>query len=1564
MATKLKPCKFRVRTEDGKELEMDYDGVRQYLLDNSGLWKGTEGLRTKAKGAKKAAVVKAMPSALSSVEETAKALENFQKGEVTEDIVQKFNKTKKAYYPSNGVKVFHGSNVTSLNRDNDGLIWFTNNKNVAEDYRKRAIVKNEADLSEYDDDSIESGQVIEVIADEQGIDLNKGRVFVGELGIKKPLDLTSPQDDGNISDVEVLWNKLHKYGLTEKWSDLDDDYKDELIDNYQKKATWKLLEEENIYNDAKKKGFDAIVITDVGVDGKPHKSYGVFGVNKFYESSPLAFAEAYHKAKADGTNPELVKAVEELIGQKEKPTETKLSPEQELSKAFQEWKEGEGKMGIIFDPKKQAERDIKFLAAVAKYLKTKLAQGAYSAEQFIKDLIDKGIPDVEKQRADWENFYAQNAPQKKEPTNPPVTPPPPTGTETPEGGEGEVPKTAFMRGFMGATKEEQRNAMEEKGLFRKPGSLDEAKEKANKFVSDYGLEAALEAARNESIDGLYKTYLYGAVLADNLAKQNDPKTSEEEYKRLIVDYANIANEASQTFTTAGQQLRAWQDILAEQVLPFSYEGIKRQWTEKYGEDSWTKEREEQFQKLVDQFNDLSVKYKQLENEKANWEAQDVVDAEAAQEKKQKPVSYLKEKANSLRKLLTTAKRPGIFMSANPASLAWDAAIEGVASVLEAGGNLEIAIKKGVEIIRSTDWYKSLTKAKKDEADNTFDQAIREQYKTKATIDKDGNIQIPPSLLRSYVESGTTNVEDIINDVLSYLKKENDSITERDVRTAIINYGRRNNPTPNQKRDAINRLKREMKLITNLEDIQNKIPLAKNPVVRRELSDREKQLKKAIEEAHIENFGYKPQGKSDAERLTLAKKNAQKAIDDLRNRTPRPERRPPVEYDKEMSNLLDEKFRLREEVNSELAKEEIKRQTTLQKIGKGIMDVLGLSRTFVVGIGDLGTILIQGSILPFRSARVTGEAIKNLGKAFWSEQYYQDHINEIHQSEYYRMMKQSGLDIISPFDKNIKVEETGIDNLGEAIINALFLPLKYIPTVGPKAYEFAKRLNFVRILNRSQSAYMNTLRVGNYILSAQNLESKGITFQNNKEAYKDVADMLNTLTGRTSLGNIENSKAVMTGLNLVFFSAKNWASILKMFTPYVFAHVGKRRAGATGLQLSEAQKVYAYTFLKWVATTSLLTIAIKALTDWNDEDEEEKKRLGNVSVDLENPGSSAFGKIRVGNQVFDPWGGKMQVILLQSRILMHYLGQRPFYEPYTGTEKYLRESPFESPAGLIGKYSAGKLSPLASLLYKYASMTPVKGRPGYFQSVQGGKEISALEPIGEGFTNLTWAALGEVYGQQPLSIDAIATMFIIAGGGLTTLNNQEQASSISRIRDLLNPGEKEASRFMKAFSSYVKDGDTNRAAKVLDRATGVYELVKKEQALREKKAGTAGLKQQIIKARKEAIQELYEGLKNDRVSMGYSIDKKYTDELMETAYTGKKHNPNNQSRATAEAFNAINSIPEDLMVDVRERYDTQYDELMTVSKGLDNLLGLNKAYEIKMKRIPWVKKYERIKGITK
>lgn len=1184
----------------------------------------------------------------------------------------------------------------------------------------------------------------------------------------------------------------------------------------------------------------------------------------------------------------------------------------------------------------------------------------------IKDyqaVIDKAT-EMFKKEAQKDGREIGTPPTAAQPQQKKATTPPPTteGAELPETPEGQVPKKVVERRFLADTPEMRQVILDEIGLFRTPGNINEAQAAANALVRKVGVDAALEISEKENIDGLYKIGIIGAALDDIEARRN-ATNDYEEFVRLTNEAARVTAMGGKFLTTAGQELRMWQEILRSQTLPFEYEARKKAFVEQFGKEAFTKEVQERFESLDKQLKEALAKVNELEEQKANWERQSLID-DIANEKKEEPAerkSFFKEAAARVRKLIIS--RPGIFSAATPASVAWDASIEAVAVALEGLGTLELAIGKGLDKLRSTEWYRKLSQSKKDEAEKTFKESVEKAYIPEITVDDNGKVVIPQGALKSYVEAGFRDAEEIVDNIYNKLSPDNPNLTKRDVRDAISGYGRKNNPTPNQVRDQINEIKAIGKLISAIEDAENGIEKATNPKTKKQISDRLKALKEQYEAAYMNSFGRKPTQPSDATRYATVKRNMEKEIERLRALKPRPERRPPIDYDAQLEALATEKFRLQEEWDAEFSKQDWKSKTMAAKLGDIAYGLTQLPKSLMAGGFDLGMLLIQGSMLSTADLSITKQAAKNLGKSLWSEKEYQKEIAKIRNSELYRIIRKSKLDLTIPFGQALLAEETGIDTLAESLFNLLITPLKYIPTHGPKAYEFAKRFNFIRALNRAQTAYMNTLRVGNFLVDVQNMQEKGITFYNNPQAYKEAADAINTLSGRGGLYGAERSKIVIRGLNIIFFSPKNWSSILRLFTPVgLLIELGTKRAGADPYKMSVSQARIVKTFARYVAGTSLAALGIYALTGGDEEDEEKKKEPGNVSVDLKNPQSSAFGKIRVGNQIFDPWGGKMQIITLQARLLIHAFGGYAYKDPFTGIEKKLQDSYFKTPGGLVGEYVKGKFAPSTRAPWQIANSIPVPGRPGWFRPVEGGKEFYIFEPFQESYENLTIQALKETYGNQPLTVAEIATLMIIAGGGVTTLNDQEDLTTVTKIRNLLAPSEDEIKKFKKAFSNYLKAGDYDMAEKIFDRATGTMPLYQNLQLQQEMGKSTSAAKSQLDRKRKQSVKDLFGGIQEDNLVQKYSFEKKYRDEIIDAVYKDRVLPTYGMTGKKAQMFERINALTPEMKEDIKRNYDLQYEELITVAKGLDKVAErADGYYEKKAKRTPWVRQYLKLTG---
>ena len=264
--------------------------------------------------------------ALSSVEETAKALEeeNKKNKNTLSNILDKIKNI--------GIKAIRRDKGERVKKE---LTWYA----IDESY-----------LSELEKPSM---PIYDIIGETE-----EGFVFY-ENGVKYTVDNKSTfeemkrvaeknyLDKSNVIDnyysltpknVFNIKNKAHfdklkayltkKYGTEKANSELENIFGSSEFDNNLTDDVFETIGVEMVSenrNPFKEIGFDAIQFKEGG-----KKLIAVFDPNVVKFADEI-ISEAYHKAKADGSNPELVKAVEELIG---KPTEAQ--PKAEPTKTFEQ----------------------------------------------------------------------------------------------------------------------------------------------------------------------------------------------------------------------------------------------------------------------------------------------------------------------------------------------------------------------------------------------------------------------------------------------------------------------------------------------------------------------------------------------------------------------------------------------------------------------------------------------------------------------------------------------------------------------------------------------------------------------------------------------------------------------------------------------------------------------------------------------------------------------------------------------------------------------------------------------------------------------------------------------------------------------------------------------------------------------------------------------------------------------------------------------------------------------------------------------------------------------------
>lgn len=199
-----------------------------------------------------------------------------------------------------------------------------------------------------------------------------------------------------------------------------------------------------------------------------------------------------------------------------------------------------------------------------------------------------------------------------------------------------------------------------------------------------------------------------------------------------------------------------------------------------------------------------------------------------------------------------------------------------------------------------------------------------------------------------------------------------------------------------------------------------------------------------------------------------------------------------------------------------------------------------------------------------------------------------------------------------------------------------------------------------------------------------LAEKAGVDMNNKEEIGAINDMVNSMTGRGSLGRMEKTGQT---LNKVFFSAKffkaNLDTLIKPFTA----------------KTPFARKQAAINLLSMVSGIAVILMIANTLDD--------------DSVDFD-PRSSNFGKIKKGNTRFDITGGLSSLIILAAR-----LATQSSKSSTTGIMTKFGDG-YGSPTGMdaIWNFTENKFSPVFSVIKDLINQETFEGdKPTIMKELQ-------------------------------------------------------------------------------------------------------------------------------------------------------------------------------------------------------------------------------------------------------
>lgn len=584
--------------------------------------------------------------------------------------------------------------------------------------------------------------------------------------------------------------------------------------------------------------------------------------------------------------------------------------------------------------------------------------------------------------------------------------------------------------------------------------------------------------------------------------------------------------------------------------------------------------------------------------------------------------------------------------------------------------------------------KESQEVQENEAVKNIKNSSSKKNSGKKITSKDGKISVSIDSIRKAVSDGAQTIEDVIEAVRSEVTTEYPNATDRQIRDAISNYGKEAGKTKTDLDKEIDRIRAVGRMISKLEDIQKqlvtKVGKIKNErnkrAVQKVLTDRERELKRAIREAMSDI------PMTEDEIAEIAANNLEAYKNSLRNRNSELKRRIKdgdfstqtksrfQELDEEARQLELERQELVDKLEYEKTKAILQTQSDLKKLERYIFETLNLPKGLIASV-DLSAPFRQGIIgMMTQSPKKSLNQLRQMVKFWRNPDVYDKWLSTIKSSEFYPLMKASGLHIAEQNGELVEMEEAFMSNLGNKI-----------PIFGQSYSAKGVKVPGLNIYKRSDAAYtgfLNNMRVQMFMEGADLLKQQGHTMASNPKVFKDWAKFCNTATGR---GNIQSQKEITK-------SAINLSAAF--FSPRLI----KARLEALGLSpgyyysMDPASRAMALkTMATFVASTSLL---IGAMALWYNHDDDDK-----TSVELD-PRSSDFLKVRDGNTRVDLTGG----MSIYHRTIYQFLrGQKK--NTTTGEIKQLnKDFGGTTRKDIVDQFFANKLSPIYSKLYKWSSLT--------------------------------------------------------------------------------------------------------------------------------------------------------------------------------------------------------------------------------------------------------------------
>lgn len=560
------------------------------------------------------------------------------------------------------------------------------------------------------------------------------------------------------------------------------------------------------------------------------------------------------------------------------------------------------------------------------------------------------------------------------------------------------------------------------------------------------------------------------------------------------------------------------------------------------------------------------------------------------------------------------------------------------------------------------------------------------------------------------------------------------------------------------------------------------------------------------------------GLIEEQRLKTAKTRVKNQIEDLKNRIETGDfakkEVKPILADNELNTLRAEKEALYEEFEKLKYIQELANRTTFRKYADAFLEATALTRAIKASL-DLGLIGIQLRGFTYselwRNPVELGRKFAKLFGAIGSQSKTDKSMSLLIGHPLYALSKKLDIGITHPDLRNEVREEMASGNLLHVAWN---VPIIAANMAGKESFTEAKRksigdtfidafkrqinkmsknyqldikekekftraeqwrnINVFEAIERGLSTYGNQMRFEEFVRGVDRLKKEGKDEINHKEDYEALASYIRTFSGRAKPPSlIHNQKA----LNVFFFSFKNAVSVFQQLNPYyMFYDLNKTNLKNGKFKPTVAGKMAMATMFKSVSSTAATMLFMMAgYNAFKDDDDEE--------MTIENdPRSSDFGKLKIGDLRYDPWGGYVPLITLYARLLTEETKLDNGIIQKLGS----KQMGLQSRGDAMWNFGKNKFSPGFQMFYHYITSKPkLNKQTGEIERVNSfGKTLSEDEAFS--LWPIFLGSVRDAVKEDPDGVQSFLTAYSILGLG--NVQKYESKTNSKKKSKKFNPEE--------------------------------------------------------------------------------------------------------------------------------------------------------------------------------